>query len=418
MHVDFNSYFASVEQQANPHLRGKAVAIAGKAPSATAKNRATAVANSLLRSVVTTASREAKARGVKTGMATWEAKKLCPDLIVVPGDPQKYGDITERFLTVCKKHADTVEQFSTDEAFLDVTTAAKNYFGASMIALMIRRDLKAACGEVCTVSIGIAPNKLVAKLAGESIKPHGLTVVRPEEVEAFVRSRPLKDFCGLGRRMEKKLEAIGVTSIDTLRTIPRARLIELFKSYGAWLHDASQGVAHDPVDDTKHAPKSIGHSYTFPQDLRTPSDVRKNLFALTDRVGWRLRKQGLLATRVSVYIRYGDFTSDGGARLLGEPVTDGLDIGKNAWALLVQKIDYLRGVRLIGVSVSELRAATAPTPIFRKEQRMQQVMQALDNVQARYGTDAWRRATTAGVDLRERTSGFHYDHEAMSVNTP
>lgn len=410
MHVDFNSYFASVEQQANPHLRGKPIAVAGKAPPKNADSRT--LHDGLRRSVVATASREAKTRGVKTGMATWEAKKICPELIIVPGDPQKYSELTNRLLTVCRKHADVVEQFSTDEVFLDITAAARNYFGASMMALIIRRDLRASCGDVCTVSIGIAPNKLVAKLASESIKPNGLTVVRPEEVESFVKSRPLKDFCGLGRRIEKRLEALGVISVETLRTLPRARLVELFKQYGEWLADASHGISRDPVvDDGGAAPKSIGYSYTFPRDLVTAHDVRKNLVALSDRVGIRLRSQGLIATRISAYVRYGDFTSDGHAKLLGEPIADGLDIGKNAWALLLPRLDLARGVRLLGVSVSELREAPLATPLFRKEQKMQRVVKALDKVHDKFGTDSWKRGTTLATTFRDRTSGWHYDHE-------
>lgn len=411
MHIDFNSYFASVEQQANPHLRGKAIAIAGKAPPKNADSHA--MHDALRRSVVTTASREAKARGVKTGMPTWEAKKFCPELIVIPGDPQKYSDLTNRLLAVCKKHADVLQQFSTDEVFLDITRAAQNYFGASMMALIIRRDLRAACGEICTVSIGIAPNKLVAKLAGESIKPNGLTVVRPEEVEDFVKSRPLKDFCGLGPRIEKRLEVLGVTSVETLRALPRALLVELFKQYGDWLADAAQGVSHDPVTaDNGEPPKSIGHSYTFPNDLTTAHDVRKNLIALSDRVGIRLRRQGLVATRISAYVRYGNFTSDGHAKLLGEPIADGLDIGKNAWALLAPRLDLHRGVRLLGVSVSELRTAELSTSLFRKDRKMQKVIKALDNVHNRFGTDSWKRGTTLQTAFRDRTSGWHYDHEA------
>lgn len=411
MHVDFNSYFASVEQQANPHLRGKPIAVAGKAPPKNSDSRS--LHEGLRRSVVATASREAKARGVKTGMATWEAKKICPELIIVPGDPQKYSELTHRLLAVCKKHADVLEQFSTDEVFLDITTTAQNYFGASMMALIIRRDLRAACGEVCTVSIGIAPNKLVAKLASESIKPNGLTVVRPEEVENFVKTRPLKDFCGLGPRIEKRLETLGVTSVETLRTLPRALLVEMFKQYGDWLADAARGISHDPVvDDNGEPPKSIGHSYTFPNDLTTPHDVRKNLIALSDRVGIRLRRQGLVATRISAYVRYGDFTSDGHAKLLGEPIADGLDIGKNAWVLLAPRLDLSRGVRLLGVSVSELREAPLSTSLFSKERKMQKVVKALDNVHERFGTDSWKRGTTLKTSFRDRTSGWHYDHEA------
>ncbi len=405
MHIDFNSYFASVEQQANPHLRGKAIAIAGKA------------GGDINRSVVTTASREAKARGVKTAMATWEAKKICPELIIIPGDPQKYGDITDRLLAVCHKYADDIEQFSTDEVFIDVTTGAGNYFGASMMALMIRRDLKAACGSVCTVSIGIAPNKLVAKLASESVKPNGLTVVRPTDVEDFVKSRPLADFCGIGRSTEKRLAELGVTSIATLRQLSRAQLIDVFQSQGAWLADAAHGQATDALEDDNADPKSIGHSYTFPQDLHTIHAVKKNLLAMCDRVAWRLRQQHFVASHVSVYIRYGDFGGDGCAKLLNIPINDGLTISQNAWALISPRLDLNRGVRLLGISVSDFKATKLPISLFRKDRRMSRVVTALDVVQTKFGQDAWHRASTVSTKFLERTSGWHYDHLAMANKT-
>lgn len=410
IHIDFNSYFASVEQQANPLLRGKPLAVAGKG-SAQAKAAGHDTADRTHRSVVTTASREAKARGVKTGMATWEARKLCPDLIVVPGDPHKYSTITQRFLAICKKHADAVELFSTDECFMDVTTSAQNYFGAVMIAQMLRAEIREACGTCCTVSIGIAPNTLVAKLASESIKPNGLTVVQPHEVCAFVRTRPLKDFCGLGPRIEKRLEALGVTSVDTLRTIPRAQLILLFKQYGEWLADAAQGRGSATLEDDTAPPKSIGHSYTFPSDLLTVDDVVKNLLALSDRVAWRMRRQSFSAMRVSAYVRYGDFGHNGGARLLGEPLTDGLAIAKNAWAILRPVIEITRGARLLGITVGELRPVSSQQSVFRKDTRMRHALAALDTVQARYGQGAWQRASTSQTLFRDRTSGWHYDHE-------
>lgn len=400
LHVDFNSFFASVEQQANPFLRGKPIAVGGKGSGPAGTHR----------SVVTTASREAKQRGVKTGMAMWEALRICPDLIVVPGDPQKYSEITHRLVAICSTYADQVELFSADEAFLDVTRCAQDYFGATCLAQAIRAELKASCGAYCTASIGIAPNKLVAKLAGESMKPNGLTVVPPNAVDAFVRSRPLAEFCGLGPRLERRLEEIGVTSVDTLRTIPRERLVELFKQYGHWLADASMGVSHEAL--VKDAPpKSIGHSYTFPTDLLTPQDVWMNLLGLADRVAARLRRQGFSALRVSAYVRYGDLTSNGADRLLKDPLTDGLDIARNAWKLLKPMLDFSRGIRLLGVAVSVFRPLQSTESLFMKPKKMRSVISALDKIQHRYGINAWHRAATMHTVFRERTSGWHYDHE-------
>lgn len=404
MHIDFNSYFASVEQQANPFLRGKAIAVGGKGrgPDGTT------------RSVVATASREAKNRGVQTGMSTWEAKKVCPELIVVPGDPQKYSDITQRLITICKKYADKIEQFSTDEVFLDVTLSAQDYFGATLLAQTIRAELAATCGSACTASLGVAPNLLVAKLASESVKPNGLTVVLPDDVEDFVRTRPLKDFCGIGRQIEKKLEAIGVTSVDTLRAVPRAVLVDRFKSYGNWLADASRGIGSDHLVDEKDA-QSIGHSYTFPSDLLTKTAIWKNLLALADRVAARLRRQHAVGFRISSHVRYGDFSSIGGDRLYKEPLTDGLEIATNAWRIIEPQLDPARGVRRIGVTISELQRAAVPDSIFLKPRKMRAVLSALDKVHARYGNDAWQRVTTLGTHFRERTSGWHYDHEQLAA---
>lgn len=401
LHIDFNSYFASVEQQANPFLRGKPLAVGGKGRGPGGSHR----------SVVTTASREAKQMGVKTGMATWEAKRICPTLIMLPGDPQKYSEITHRMVAICTKYADQLELFSTDEAFLDITCSAQDYFGATLLAQTIRWELRTTCGSICTASIGIAPNKLVAKLASESMKPNGLTVVLPEHVEAFVRTRPLRDFCGIGPRIEHQLAELGVTSIDTLRAMPREALASLFQQYGHWLADAAYGQGTALLEDDDAPAKSIGHSYTFPADLLTPDDVYKHLLALADRVAWRMRRDHRAALRVSAYVRYGDFGSAGQDRLLREPLEDGLDIGTNAWQLLAPHLDYARGIRLLGVTVSEFRPRSNQQSLLGKSDNMRNALYALDMVQTKFGQDAWRRGRTLDTVFRERTSGWHYDHE-------
>ena len=174
-----NSYFASVEQQANPFLRDKSIAVTGKRydPSRDKEPQ---------RSIVAAASAEAKRQGIKTGMSTWEAKRICPRLIIVQGDPKKYSDITEKIFHIFREFSDCVEQFSVDEGFLDVTHEAEDYLGAIMIALAIKKRINEICGEYIKASIGIAPNKLIAKLASESQKPDGLVVVPRDQVLDFV----------------------------------------------------------------------------------------------------------------------------------------------------------------------------------------------------------------------------------------
>ena len=419
LHIDFNSFFASVEQQANPFLRGKPIAIAGKGRESIDIARAhrgserVAVADvRWRRSVVTTASREAKRRGVKTAMATWEALRVCPDLLVLPGDPKKYSEITNRFVAILRRYGDKVEVFSADEAFIDVTCAAGDYFGATLLAQRIRDDIAAECGESCTVSIGIAQNKLVAKLASESVKPSGLTCVLPAEVSAFVLTRPLEDVCGIGPRIVKRLEAMGITSMATLRKATLHALVEAFKpNCGTFLYYASRGMGDDVVVDEDAPPKSVGHSYTFPNNLLTENEARNNLLTLCDRVAVRMRRHRLIATHISVYARYADFSSTGTGKQFREPFADGLAIFRAAWALLHGGLRLNDGVRLLGVSAGGLRETTMPVAIFPKDNRMNDALASLDRLTDRYGIGVWRRGSTLATALNERVSGWHYDHE-------
>lgn len=419
LHLDFNSYFASVEQQANPFLRGKAVAVAGKGKQsidvAAAHRdhiRHRIEQSNLHRTVVTTASKEAKRMGVKTAMSSLEAKRICPELIIIPGDPHKYSEITKRFLSILRNHADAVEQFSTDEAFADLTIAAGDYFSATMIAQHIRDEIKQSCGEACTVSIGIGPNKLIAKLASESVKPNGLTVVQPHEAGDFVLTRDLQDVCGIGPRIEHRLHELGIMSIKALRRTPRSVLLDAFKQYGHFLYSAARGVGDDFVQNEEAPPKSIGHSYTFATDLIEPKDIQTGLLTLCDRVAWRMRRDGFIATHLSVHARYKDFNGIGTRKRFHEYMEDGLELYQNAWKLLDAKRTPRLPIRLLGVSASGLLRAKPPKRLFKKDEKMSRALEALDKIQTRYGSGSWQRASTMNIEFKERTSGWHYDHES------
>ena len=182
MHVDQNAFFASVEQQANPALRGKPIAVVGGGG----------------RTVITTSSYEARARGVKTGMAIWEAKRCCPELIVVVGDNRKYQHTSSRIVEIFCDYTPEVEVFSIDEAWLDVTHSLSLFGSPERIAYLIKARIKHQFGITC--SIGIAPNKLLAKLASDMQKPDGLTVIRPEDVSRILERIPVGELCGIGKK--------------------------------------------------------------------------------------------------------------------------------------------------------------------------------------------------------------------------
>ncbi|MDA1038399.1 MAG: DNA polymerase IV, partial [bacterium] len=210
MHIDMNCYFASVEQQANPFLRGKPIGVTGKRTE---------------RSVVAAASIEAKRLGVKTAMSTWEAKRICPSIVLVHGDPEKYSHITHNFFSLFKEFTNKVEMFSVDEGFLDVTDEAEDYLGAVIMAQEIKHRLKEVCGERITASIGISQNKLMAKLASEFVKPDGLTVVKPNDVNDFLGFVELDDFCGIGKRIHHRLNLLNIFNVRELQACPPEKLV-------------------------------------------------------------------------------------------------------------------------------------------------------------------------------------------------
>jgi DNA polymerase IV len=403
MHIDMNSYFASVEQQANPFLRGKPIGITGKHQE---------------RSVVATASIEAKRLGVKTAMSTWEAKKVCPTIILWPGDPHKYSDIMHRFNAIYESFTPNVEPFSVDESFLDITEEAEDYLGATCMAQIIRARLHDKLGERITASIGIAPNKLMAKLASGHMKPNGLTVARPQDVLALLDACELQDICGIGPRIHDRLVALGITTFKRLREFPLENLTREFHSYGTWLHEAAWGrdssVIISPTTGHMHSAgdtdaKSYGHSYTLPENTNDARVLKRYLFGLADKVAWRMRRDGVAAKRVTAFARFGDFSGHGEQRTFHEPTADGMRLFQVAWKIL-EPIG-LEDVRLVGLSASMLTHGSTQPSLFKKERKMVSVLSALDDLQHRYGSGVWKRAATLPVDFKSRSSGFHFDHE-------
>jgi DNA polymerase IV len=416
LHIDFNSFFASVEAQANPFLRGKAFAVAGKGKGRIDRragidegSRTNIHDLTHTRSVVTTASREAKLLGIKTAMGTWEALRIIPNLPILPGDPRKYADITNRFLTILHEYCDTVEQFSTDEAFADITTAAQDKFGAIVLAQIIRAAINERIGESCTASIGIGPNKLIAKLASESVKPNGITYIDPADAECFVASRPIGDICGIGRRLQKRLEAIGVISIRSLRLIDRSRLEKEFGPHCAsFLWNAARDIGDDHIDPDTEDPKSIGHSYTFPHDLLTINEIHDNLLALSDMVAQRLRNQRLACTAVHSYVRYADGGGNGIHVSFREPIANGLALFRLVYRSFQKVIDLDRGIRLLGISANGL-TSHIPSSLFIQDQKQQLALSAIDRLTQKFGSGVCSRASTLNTSFLERVSGWHYD---------
>lgn len=396
LHIDFNSYFASVEQQANPFLRGKSVGVGGKPGG---------------KGIVAAASVDAKRRGIKTAMSVFEAKREDPTLIMVDGDGRKYEESTTRFLNILERHGDKVEQFSIDEAFLDVTHAAKDWLDALAIAMRIREEIKLEIGELVTVSIGISCNKLLSKMASDVEKPNGITLVYPSEKERleFLNNCALDDVPGIGPAILRRLKELGIETMLELREATLPYLIQYFKQYGPFLYNACRGIDTSLVSSRSEIEKSIGHSYTLPRNTSDPRVVRQTLLNLSDRVGWRLRKRGLVARSYTAIIRYDNLRVVSRQGKLPSPTNDGLELFRQALPT-IESLHDNHTVRLIGIVAHSLVEEHVQKSLDRSTQKRRDMLPWLDVIQNRYGKRAWLRASTLGPALKERVSGLSFDH--------
>lgn len=389
-----DSFFATVEQQANPALRGKPIVVSGKEGS---------------RSVIVASSREAKFYGVKTAMLHHEARKLCPNLIFVEGDGAKYSFLHQQFVKIFKSFTSQVEVFSIDEAFLDLTGLVDDWSSAKEVALMIKSQIKTKLGEWVSCSIGIAENKLLAKLASDLDKPNGLVVINEDNLDKILFSTKLTDFCGIGRGLVGRLNNLGVDSVRKLREYPLEALIDEFGPHsGRFLHDLSYGRSDDPVvsDLEESQVKSVSRSYTLPYDTFDKEEILTVMLHLCEKVGRDLRRKKLAGKTVVVYLRYSDFTHVGLRRTLAGHVDSGLELFKLG-ATQLSGYRLAKGVRLVGVHVSKLVENYKQQSLWGQDRQLMKILPCLDEINNTYGELTIKPAYLLKLKrLKGRVGGF------------
>lgn len=387
MHVDMNAFFASVEQQANPTLRGKPVAVVG----------------SQGRTVITTSSYEARAFGVRTGMAIWEARRCCPQLILVVGDNRKYTYTSSRIIGMMRDYTPLVEVFSIDEAWLDVTHSLSIFGSPELIASQLKARIRETFGLTC--SIGIAPNKLLAKLASDMKKPDGLTVIRREDVGRILERMPIKELCGIGSRMDRQLALMGIRTCGELGRCDQERLTRKFGVIGRRLKEMGRGVDNSLVvpQEEEDEVKSVGHSMTLNRNISRREEILKYLLQLSEMVGRRARRYGVSGRTVTLYIRFADFYSNiGRQNTLRNHISHSDDIYRAAVAIL-DSLDLPMAIRLLGVRLTGLQYHTTQLSLFPGERKKENMIRAMDEVNDRFGNFT---VTYASL-LTEREKGSH-----------
>ncbi len=368
LHVDMNAFFASVEQQANPALQGLPVAVVGSGR----------------RTVITTSSYEARARGVKTGMAIWEGKRACPELVVVVGDNRKYMDTSRRIVAMMREYTPLVEVFSIDEAFLDVTESQRLFGSARTIAYQLKARIRHCFGLTC--SVGIAPNKLLAKLASDMQKPDGLTVITPEGLPALLERIPVGDLCGVGKKVQRHLEGLGIHTCGQLGRFPLELLEQHFGVVGRQLKAMGQGLDTGVVlpDEEQAAVKSVGHSMTLRRDVLEREELLRYLLQLSEMVGRRARRYGLAGRTLHLGLRFSDLSGRGMQETMAGPINQSQDIYQGALQLL-ERLGYDQPVRLVAIRLTNLCYQGGQLPLMPGERRQVAMIEAMDRVNNRFG---------------------------------
>lgn len=336
MHVDMDSFFTSIEQREHPELRGKPVVV-GALPK-----------RGKGRGVVSTASYEARAYGIRSGMPISKAYRLCPHAKFLPVNFPLYEKVSANIMAILRKNANKFEPCGIDEAFLDISQRVKNFEEAKEIALRIKEEIKQK--EQLTCSIGIGPNKTVAKIASAHQKPDGLTVVKPEEVREFLAPKSVREIPGIGPKSEQILAQLGVRTIGELRRIPIEKLTELFGKWGKEMYDRARGIDESEVVEF-YETKSIGREHTFERDTDNVPAIVRMLSMLSKRAHAQIKEEKFKFKTIILKIRYEDFETHTHQKTLKER-TDELQIIKEvARDLLSYFLPLKKKVRLIGIRV-------------------------------------------------------------------
>lgn len=369
LHIDFDSFFASVEQQYNPLLRGKPVGV-------TAANGRTCIIAS---------SREAKILGVKTGSRTYEAFKVCPNIILVKADFVKYFEVSKKFLNICKDYSPYVELFSIDELFMNITQTSHLFGGAYGIIHIIKKRIKEEIGECITVSIGISYNKLLAKLASGLKKPNGVFEIKREDLDEVYTNVELTDICGIGERIKLRLNKIGIYNLlDLRRALLPFLIAEFGKCEAQFLRNVSLGIDNSPVNPYTNpvSVKSVGRNYCLPKNEYDKRVVLQNLFELCEEVGIKLRRVLKKARTLGVYLR-GNINMHG-----RKTYHEYFDTGSEMFARIKSLIDAdeFVYVRQIGVWASNLEnKQNIPLSLFQEDNRKEKLIKAIDEINDRFG---------------------------------
>lgn len=342
VHVDMDHFFTAIEEREQPEIKGQPV-IVGADPK-----------EGKGRGVVSTCNYATRRFGVRSGMPISKAWKLCPQAVYLPVNYALYEKVSDKIMQSLRKYADKFEQWGIDEAFLDVTSRTEDFAKAENLARQIKADIKES--QQLTCSIGIGPNKLVAKIASDFQKPDGLTTVEEREVERFLRPLSVRKLLWVGRKTEEKLHNMGINTVGDLAQVDPAILTEAFGSFGTQLYLSAQGIDRSKVEE-RTGVKSISREATFQEDTADRSTILEAMNELAVQVCDDALKQRLHFKTVTIKVRYENFETHTHSKTLPFIINRPQDLKKVSAELLMPSLEAERKVRLVGVRIASLVSA-------------------------------------------------------------
>lgn len=398
LHVDMDAFYASVEVRDNPSLAGLPVCVGGPASG---------------RGVISAASYEAREFGVHSAMPTVQARRLCPQLVLLPPDFDRYTEASRQIMEIFRRYTPLVEPLSLDEAFLDVSGCERLFGDAVTVGRRIKQDILAETGLVA--SVGVATSKFLAKLASDLDKPDGFRVIRADEIREVLDPLPVSKIFGVGERTAKRLEQLGVNTVRDLADKPREEVAREFGASGIWIHDLAHGIDTRRVTPRREE-KSHGMERTFAEDIADRAELKLFLLQFCEEVAFGLRDKGLRGRTITLKARYSDFKTVTRTKTLDYPT----NLGPRIFAVARDLLDRVKPgpLRLIGISVSGLLDVRAPIQetLFnghheggsredwlQTSKKLERVTSGIDKLRRKFGKDTVLPASLLG---RERSRGM------------
>ena len=380
LHIDMDAFFAAIEQRDNPALKNKPVIVSGHSK----------------RSVVSTASYEARKFGIRSAMPVFQAKQRCDHLIIVPGDMKKYRANSNKIMEILSDYSPLVEQVSIDEAYVDIKGCERLFGSPEKIARSIKNRIYGSLS--LTSSVGIAPVKFLSKIASDMNKPDGLTIVQPSQVVEFINNLPIQKVPGVGKTAMQHMRLMQIKTLGEVSRVPFSILAKKFGKMGQRLVNLSRGIDPSRVE-TNYVRKSISSETTLSKDIYDFDTIKKIILDRSQGVGRELRRKNLVCSTVFIKLKFSDFTQTTRQKKMVSPICSSTAIFNEALALY-QKVHLKKKIRLVGVGVAALKDKNIPVQLhmLQKKQDKQiknweSVDRAVDSISEKFGNHVVKKAS-------------------------